>query len=381
MPRRHAAPLLRRAAAGVLALVLVAAACSDDDSGADEASATTAPSTTVAETTTTTEAPDTRAWPAEEWASTTPEEAGIDPVALDALAADADAADSQCLVVTRDGELVAEWNWDGTDPDEPRQSWSATKSVTATLVGIAQDDGLLDIDQPASDFITEWQGTPSEEVTIRNLLANDSGRFQDNATDYGRMAAVEPDKTAFSIGLEQQHEPGTQWVYNNAAIQTLEAVLERATGESVVDFAAERLFDPIGMDSFLTTDPAGNALTFMGMQSTCRDMARFGLLYLRDGEWDGEQIVSEDFVAEAVSPSQDLLPTYGYLWWLLGEADSETAPGQGEVSADSAQGFAAIGLGNQVVAVFPDSGLVVSRMGSGGGFGAAQIAEWVATVD
>ena len=364
---------------------LVAAGCSSDGEPGDEGAAGEAPpssTTTVAPTTTTTEPPDDRAWPDDGWPTTSPADAGLDQASLDALAADAEAAGSQCLVVTRDGELVAEWNWGGATATTEREAWSVTKSVTATLVGIAEDQGHLDIDQPASDFITEWQGTPSEAVTIRNLLANDSGRFHDNATDYGAMATMAEDKTAFSIGLEQQHEPGTVWVYNNSAIQTLEAVLERATGEPVAEFAEEHLFAPLGMASDMTTDAAGNALVFMGMQTTCQDLARFGLLYLRGGEWQGEQVVSESFVAEAVQPSQELEPTYGLLWWLLGVEDSATALGQGEVEGDAAEGFAALGLGNQVCAVFPDTGLVVTRLGGGdGSFGVAEIARWAATVD
>lgn len=377
-------PNRARAAASVVALVLVTAGCSDDTSSAGGGRPSTIPSTTsaVETTTSTTEPPDTRAWPDPDWSTTSAGEAGIDQASLDSLAVQAEAAGSQCLVVTRDGELVGEWYWGGADEDTEREAFSVTKSVTATLVGIAADQGHLDIDQPASDFITEWQGTPSEPVTIRNLISNDSGRYHDVATDYLSMASQAADKTAFSIELDQQHEPGTTWVYNNAAIQTLEAVLERATGMPVGDFAEENLFSPIGMDSRIATDPAGNTLTFMGLQTTCRDLARFGLLYLRDGEWQGEQVVSESFVEEAVEPSQDVNPEYGFLWWIIGEDGGETAPGQGDLPEAGPSGYAALGLGDQVLAVYPEDGLVVTRLGNAnGGFGVAQITEWAATVE
>lgn len=374
----------RRAAAAVLLVAALLAGCSDDggadDAGGSDDAAPGTTATTAAETTTTTV--DERPWPTGSWPTTTPAEAGLDQAALDRLATLAEAGGSHCLVVTRNGELVDEWYWAGTDESTERESWSVTKSVTATLVGIAQDDGALAIDQPASDFITEWQGTPSGDVTIRQLLSNDSGRYYDPVTDYGAMAGQAEDKSAFAIALEQQHEPGTRWEYNNSAIQTLEEVLERATGQDVADFARERLFEPLGMDSNMTTDAAGNALVFMGMQTSCRDLARFGLLYLRGGEWRGEQVVSAAFVEEAVEPSQELNPGYGLLWWLLGERDADTAPGQGGVSAAGADGFAALGLGDQVLAVFPDTGLVVTRLGPpGGDFGVAQIGEWAATLD
>lgn len=372
--------MARTSGTGLAALVLVAilaASCADDDGTGAAADSATGPEPSS----TTTTAPDPRAWPDDDWDRIAPAAAGIDQAELDALAADAEASGSRCLAVFRDGELVADWYWKGSEPATESEAWSVTKSITATLVGIAQDEGHLDIDQPASDFITEWQGTESEGVTIRNLISNDSGRYHDNATDYGQMAAIAPDKTAFSIELGQEFDPGTDWVYNNAAIQTLEAALERATGVPVDEYAAEKLFSPIGMSSDMTFDRAGNTLVFMGMQSSCLDLGRFGLLYLRDGEWDGEQVLSEDFVAEATAPSQDLNPSYGYLWWLLGSGDRETAAGQGSLG-DGASGYAALGLGDQVMAVFPDDDIVVTRMGdAGGGFGAAQISEWVGALE
>jgi CubicO group peptidase (beta-lactamase class C family) len=370
-----------RSMAVALAVAALAVGCSDDSPADQDVEAAPATATSAEATTTTTEV-DPRAWPTDEWPTTDAAAAGIDQTALDALAADAEANGSRCLAVTLDGELVQDWYWKGSDELTESEAWSATKSVTATLVGIAQDEGHLDIDQPASDFITEWQGTPSEGVTIRNLISNDSGRFHDYATDYGRMAALERDKTAFSISLDQQFEPGTEWVYNNSAIQTLEAVLERATGTPVAEYATEKLFEPIGMDSHMTFDASGNALTFMGMQSTCLDLARFGLLYQRDGEWGDEQILSADFVAEATSPSQDLNPSYGFMWWLLGGRGGDTAAGQGDIASGGPEGFAALGLGDQVAAVFPDKGLVITRMGdAGNNFGVAQIAAWVHSVD
>jgi CubicO group peptidase (beta-lactamase class C family) len=295
-----------------------------------------------------------------------PGDVGLDPEVLEQIAERAEEADSQCLVVTRDGRLVGEWYWRGTGPDTAAEAFSVTKSITSTLVGIAQDLGYLDIDQPVADFVEEWRGTPSEGVTIRNLLSNDSGRFQTSQSDYVQMAIVEEDKTAYAIGLPQEHEVGTVWVYNNAAIQVLEAVLERATGTDVNSFAAEHLFGPLGMSTTISTDLAGNTLAFMGAQMTCRDMARFGLLHLRLGDWNGTRIVSEEWVTEATSPSTSLNPGYGFLWWLFGTASAdaqvETAPGQPTVSPGF-EGYAAIGLGGQVIAIVPEHDIVVTRLG------------------
>ena len=203
------------------------------------------------------------------------------------------------------------------------------------------------------------------------------------------MATQAEDKTAFSIDLEQQHEPGTTWVYNNAAIQTLDEVLEVATGMPTADFAEEALFEPLGMGTTMNRDVSGNTLAFMGAQASCRDLARFGLLFLRGGEWGGEQIVSAEWVAEATSPSQDLNEGYGFLWWLNRTARSsgtEEVPAYG--SADEAskaiagRTYAALGLFNQLVGVYPDVGIVATRLGAdkgpdGGVFGLGDLSAGV----
>lgn len=336
------------------------------------------------------EVADEKAWPSPEWEVVEPGEAGLDAAALDAMAATAEAAGSECLVVTKDGEIVGEWYWNGFAVDTEREVFSVTKSITSTLVGIAQDRGLLDIDDPASDYIEAWQGTPSEDVTIRNLVFNDSGRFQDFPTDYIQMASQAEDKTGFSIGLAQQHEPGTTWVYNNAAIQTLDEVLEVATGVPTAEFAEEALFEPLGMSTTIKRDAAGNTLTFMGAQASCRDLARFGLLFLRGGEWGGEQIVSAEWVAEATAPSQELNEGYGFLWWLNRPASSAVATGAagssvGPGSEATGETYAAIGLFNQLVGVYPDSGIVATRLGAergpeGGVFGLGDLSAGVVQV-
>ena len=294
-------------------------------------------------------------FPAESWATAEPAEMGIDDAALAALVDEAEATGSTCLMVTRNGRMVGEWYWD-KDPTDQQQTFSATKSFTAGLLGIASDAGHLVVDDPASDYITEWQGTPSEEVLVEDLLQNDSGRFYDFDTDYVQMATQAVDKSAFSIELEQEHEPGTEWEYNNSAIQTLETVLERAMDEpDIAAWGTANLLEPIGMtNSTWLTDEAGNALTFMGIESTCRDMGRYGLLWLADGSWDGEEIISSDYVEAALEPVPTN-PSYGYLWW---QHDPDETNPRWPSSPDT---FAAMGMGGQFISVDPDTGLVVSR--------------------
>src|SRR5262249_19318907 len=154
-----------------------------------------------------------------------------------------------------DGQVVHQKYWSGTDADTPREAFSVTKSITSTLVGIAQDDGSLHLSDSASKYIPQWRTNAAKAVTIANLLSMDSGRHFDAATDYRTMAVAAPDKTKFSIGLPQDEAPGKVWVYNNSAVQTLSAVIKAATGQSATDFSKAKLLDPIGMrHSVMTKD-------------------------------------------------------------------------------------------------------------------------------
>jgi CubicO group peptidase (beta-lactamase class C family) len=348
-------------------------------SPATTSTSTTSTSTASTSTTLSPAAPAaTAAFPAPAWERATPADAGLDAAALDRLAADAEAAGSTCLAVIRDGRLVDERNWGPAAADEPREAWSVTKSVTSTLIGIAQDQGLLTIDDRVSEYVPEWVGTPSEAVTIRDILSNASGRHWDADTDYLQMAFKAEDKTAFAIALSQEAPPGEIWAYNNSAIQVLEAVLETATGESPVTYAERVLFEPIGMThTHLTTDAAGNALVYAGMQTTCADLARFGHLMLHAGDWNGTPIVSGEYAAQATRESStDLNAAYGWLWWLNQRGPIASAliatsgPGEGSIADGQflpdqpADTFWALGLFDQVVAVIPTEGIVAVRMGA-----------------
>jgi CubicO group peptidase (beta-lactamase class C family) len=186
-------------------------------------------------------------------------------------------------------------------------------------------------------------------------------------------------RSKLAASLAQDSPPGKIWVYNNSAIQMLSEVLQGATGVEPKDFARTKLFGPIGMDhSRMTTDAAGNTATFMGLRSTCEDLARFGLLMLRHGSWKGEQVVPAAWVAAATGrPSQPLNASYGYLFWLNRkgripvEATQATKPGQthqashqGQMHPEApADTFWALGLGDQIIQMDPGSDTVVVRIG------------------
>ena len=383
-----------------LAAALVVAACSSGGDDADRAadgervsrSAGASGSASASDSGSASAENGDAVYPGDDWAETDPTELGFDPATLDRLAAGAEAGDSNCLIVTRHGQVAGEWYWNGTSASSSQEVYSATKSYSSTLIGIAQADGLLDIDDRASEYIPQWAGTPSEDITIRNLISNDSGRHWDFQSDYLGLTSA-PDRDEYAVGLTQDAPPGTVWVYNNAAIQTLDVVLQAATGQDTASFAQERIFGPLGMDdSEMTTDQAGNASTYFGLHSTCRDMARFGYLFLRHGAWDGTQVVPDEWVDEATQPSQEINRAYGFLWWLNGPAKSVNAvqpvtaeevaslPDRQPPPGTDPDMFWAIGLGNQIIQVDPGSDTVVVRLGPGdttNTYGVGQLSEFV----
>jgi CubicO group peptidase (beta-lactamase class C family) len=338
--------------------------------------------------------------PGAQWQVVPPASVGLSATALDSIAETARQGKSNCLVVVRHGRIAGEWYFNGTSQSTTQDVFSVTKSIASTLVGIAQDDGDLRIRDSASRWVTEWRGTPAQAVTVRDILSNDSGREWSPTIDYNLLLRA-PDRTAFAIGLGQPQPPGKVWAYNNSAIQTLQRVLQRATGQDVAAYANQRLFAPLGMTSTaMTRDLAGNAQMFEGVRSNCRDLARFGLLMLRNGRWGDQRVVSAGWVARATGASSTVMNAgYGYLWWLnrygvlagpltpmtREQAIDPATPRQRLVPDAPARTYWAIGLGNQIVQVDPGTDTVVVRLGTAEAlpkpptFGAAEASKVVTT--
>lgn len=312
----------------------------------------------------------------EGWDRVTAADAGLDAEVIDEVADHAERIDSDCFAVVRDGALVDLRLWGGADERTPTAIFSITKSLASTLVGMAQADGLLDIDDRVAEHVPAWDGTEHDDVTIRDVLSNTSGLRRNIDSDYFGLAA-EADRTAFALGRPQDAPPGTVWAYNNTAIQVLDAVLTSATGQPTADFAQERLLDPLGMDDTeLALDDAGNATMPFGATSTCLDLARLGMLVLDEGRWEGEQLVPPAWIAEATTPSSELNEAYGLLWWLnvdgrrLSTAlatstvdDDEVQTGQ-QVPGAPADLVWALGLGDQILQVHPGTRTIVVRIGN-----------------
>ena len=309
------------------------------------------------------------------WEYDDPQNHGFDPVKLQEAANWIGANNSDGLVVIRDGYIVFEEYWNGIDEFTQRQGYSVTKSIASALVGIAEYEGFLDINEPAANYIGEWVGTASGTVTIRNLLSGDSGRYWDYSGDVFDGVAQPADVTQYAIERGQQFDPGTAWQYNHMAIQCLDRILSVATGMNTSNFAQVYLFDKLGMShTTVALDDVGQMLMATGVDISSHDMACLGYLYLSQGMWNGERVLSEQFVMEATSPNQ-VNPACGYLWW--GNPDGGwyepitlAYHEEGKVFPDAPlDAFVAFGREGQLIFVSPSDNLVFVRQGHDpGGF-------------
>ncbi len=221
----------------------------------------------------------------------------------------------QSAMLVKDGYIVGERYADGIDASTLGTSWSVAKSYYSAAVGIAIDEGWISsLDQPASDFFTEWEGTNKSDITVRDLLEMRSG------LPASSNIFLSADQTAFALSLTKTRPEGGTFVYSNPTSQLFEPLLLRSTGLDAHSYLRQKVLTPIGVDVEqigMWRDSVGNPVTYFGLDLRPEDMARFGLLYARGGEWDGTQVISESYVTASTS-EQSLF--YGFQWWLMNEA-------------------------------------------------------------
>jgi CubicO group peptidase (beta-lactamase class C family) len=296
-------------------------------------------------------------WPGDDWEVSTPEGEGMDAARLEDVASYCDQHKCGAVVVVRHGRIVWERYWAGWDENSTDNSWSMAKSMTDALVGIAISEGKIKgVDESAADFIPEWRGTRKEEITVGNLLSMTSGLLwnEDYYEDSDVISMITSyDQTAYAISRPRFHDPGDDWYYSSGDTQLFSAIIKAATGMEAGQYAQEKLFGPIGMKGARwATDEAGHTLTFCCVYTTARNFARFGYLFLRDGRWNDEQVVPEDWVEESIQPSQWENSGYGYYWWLLHFPD---------VPQDM---FYADGFQTKRIYVIPSLDIVAVRIGA-----------------
>lgn len=269
---------------------------------------------------------------------------------------------TKAFIVLKDGRIAIE-QYFGTFTQDSLWYWaSAGKSLTAFLVGKAQEEGFLDIDDPSSDYLGEgWTScTPQQEssITVRNQLTMTTG-LDDGVAD--------SDCTDPSC-LQYLADAGTRWAYHNAAYTRLDGVITNATGSTLNNYVFNKLTATTGMQGAYVQVGYNNVFF-----SKARHFARFGLLAMSRGEWNGNAVMTDAAYFDAmVSPSQTLNRSYGYLWWLNGQS-SYMVPGLQIVIPGllipnaPVEAYNALGKNGQILSVVPSQGLVVVRMGDAPG--------------
>jgi CubicO group peptidase (beta-lactamase class C family) len=274
-----------------------------------------------------------RPHPGDDWEVSTPEEQGLDPELLDEFYEDAHDLDTlYSLLVVKDGFLIAEQYFNGGSADEQTLIQSATKSYISALSGIAIEQGCLSsVDQKMLAFFPEVADEVTDprkrEITIRQLLQMRSG-YPDEETDAAYLEALylgvpTPLIEAFPL----VSEPGSDFNYSNLTYNWLAIILERACGPDLRDFARQYLFEPTDTEvGDWLNDYEGNYIGSGGIHVTARDAARFGLLFMRDGIYEGVQVVPADWVHASLQTYSERARDYGwgfsfkdlgygYGWW------------------------------------------------------------------
>jgi CubicO group peptidase (beta-lactamase class C family) len=263
-------------------------------------------------------------WPTAGWRVSTPEEQGMDSTALADLVDFGASRGLNSLLVARHGMIVVEAFYAPFRSGLKHRTRSVTKSVTGTLVGIAVKEGRLDrLDRPVVEFFPDRHITNLDErkraITIQHLLDMTSG-LDWNEESFVPAMHHSNDWTQFVLDRPMTASPGTGFLYNSGSSHLLSAIITMATGESAMSYARKRLFGPLGIsDVFWQEDPGGISIGGYGLYLQPRDMAKLGYLYLRNGVWDGTQILPSAWaerIRDATLPSSVAGLRYANLFWV-----------------------------------------------------------------
>jgi CubicO group peptidase (beta-lactamase class C family) len=278
------------------------------------------------------------------------------------------------FLALKDDQLLFEGYYNGADRTSTQTSFSVAKSVGSALIGAALADGFIGgLDDPITRYLPELAGRPGlDQITIRHLLTMTSGLHYNGTGSGGgpfghdARAYYDPDLRALALRIQADVPPGSRWQYDNFHPLLLGLILERATKRSVSDYLSEKLWRPLGMEApaswSLDSRHDGFEKMESGLNARAVDFARFGLLYLRGGSWDGRQVLPRDWIEASTRHDPEVTGPassprgqewarsldYGYMWWI-----------------DPAVPVRLFAVGNfgQYVYVAPDRGAVLVRFG------------------
>ncbi len=309
------------------------------------------------------------------WVSTAPATLGFCEERVDSLYQFLDATHTKGFLLLKDGKIVLEKYFDAFTQDSFWYWASAGKSLSGFLVGQAQDQGLLSINDATSEYLgDQWTTCPLVKeslITVKNQISMTTGLDDELPPT---PTVPNPDNCLDPGCLQYKADAGTRWAYHNAPYHLVHEVLENASNKTIQQFTKQQVLDPTGMKG---------AWFDHIFYSRPRDMARFGLLTLARGVWNGDTLLHDSqYFYDMTHPSQSINKSYGYLWWLNGQG-SLMLPGlQLILTTDLIPSapddlIAALGKNDQKIHVVPSKGWVVVRMGNASGasgsLGGAQV--------
>jgi CubicO group peptidase (beta-lactamase class C family) len=256
----------------------------------------------------------------------TPEAEGISSAAILSFieTADQQVNEMNSFMLIRHGKVVAEGWWAPYSAEDPHVLYSLSKSFTSTAVGLAVNEGKLSIDDEVLKFFPEDAPTNAannlKAMRVRDLLCMSTG----HQTEPRLTPEAEEPWTKLFLAHPVPHKPGTHFLYNTAATYMQSAIVQKVTGQTVLDYLTPRLFDPLGIvNATWGTSPQGVSLGGYGLNLKTEDIARFGQLYLQKGKWNEKQLVPADWIEMATSkqtsngsnPKSDWDQGYGFQFW------------------------------------------------------------------
>jgi CubicO group peptidase (beta-lactamase class C family) len=266
------------------------------------------------------------------------------------------------FIVIKNDTIVYEKYFNGFEPDSIRTIFSVSKAFTSTLVGIAINEGYIkSVDQLVSDFIPSFKSKGKEEMTINNLLQMTSGLSENDYNDILKIGFFyySKDQNRRAEKTKLRYKPGTKFQYSSITTQLLGICLEKATGKPFETYFKEKIWEPMGMEynALSSRDDKGFHKYFGGISANPKDLAKFGLLYLKKGNWNGQQIVPEEWVKATAKRDtiQGKSTSYTNCFWL------DTYPLENEFNKSD---LFAGGYGGQIVYVNPENNTVIIRTGT-----------------
>ena len=290
----------------------------------------------------------------ETWETVSPSDLGWNQSQLQPLLDYLALKNTKGFIILHNGKIVVESYMNGHSSTSPWYWASAGKTLTTAVSGIAQDEGLININSKVSDYLgTGWTSAPLTKenlITCKNLLSMNSGLDDTLGDD------VSP------ANLQYVADAGTRWAYHNVYVK-MQDVVAQTSNQTWSTYFNTKLRDRIGMSG--SWIPVGDLSVYW---SNTRSMARFGLMTYAKGKWENTQIVPEAFLNEATNTSQSINLAYGYLWWLNGKPTFHLPQTQFEFSGSLIPNapndmYAALGKNDQKIYVVPSKKLVVIRMG------------------